>query len=97
MFDYQSEKIIPVVKVPDLLPSRPHISTVWRWINCGIGGKKLETFRIGGKRYTSSEAIHRFVKALTLAGDDKTSVSSIQSLHLKAKQRAEQELDDEGL
>ena len=38
--------------------------TVWRWANTGVGSPriKLETVRIGGRRFTSQEAFRRFVE-----------------------------------
>jgi hypothetical protein len=41
----------------------PHPSTVWRWIAQGVGGRRLGTVRIGGRTYTSKEALARFVEA----------------------------------
>lgn len=38
-----------------------HPSTVHRWASRGVGGTKLETFKVGGKRYTTKEAHVRFV------------------------------------
>ncbi|MCH8851518.1 MAG: DUF1580 domain-containing protein [Planctomycetes bacterium] len=37
---------------------RPHVSTVWRW--AATGG--LETVRLGGRVYTSAEALERFAE-----------------------------------
>jgi hypothetical protein len=46
------------------IPTRPNVSTVWRWHNKGIKGIRLETIRIGGTIYTSDEAIARFLEAI---------------------------------
>ena len=35
------------------------VKTVRRWVR-GVGGRQLETAKLGGKRYTSLEAIQRF-------------------------------------
>lgn len=37
------------------------IATVWRWATNGIGGVRLESFRIGRKRFTTAEAFQRFI------------------------------------
>ena len=42
-----------------------HVATVRRWHLSGVAGVKLETIRIGGKRYTSDQALHRFHAATT--------------------------------
>lgn len=39
-------------------------STVWRWTLRGCRGHKLETLLVGGQRYTSVEALERFVERL---------------------------------
>ncbi|MCA9179419.1 MAG: DUF1580 domain-containing protein [Planctomycetales bacterium] len=68
MFDFQTEETIPISQLPILLPSRPHISTVWRWIKRGCRGVHLETILIGGKHFTSKEALKRFVDATSRDG-----------------------------
>ena len=60
MIDIQTEKIVPVNKIPSHVPERPHLATCWRWIKRGCRGVKLETVLIGGKRYSSLEALQRF-------------------------------------
>jgi hypothetical protein len=50
-------------------PNRPSATTVWRWAVHGVGGLKLESTKIGGNRYTSLEAIQRFIA--TCNPDDK--------------------------
>jgi hypothetical protein len=44
---------------------RPHLSTWWRWHRHGIKGVRLETVVVGGRRYTTAEAVQRFAAALT--------------------------------
>lgn len=65
MIDLSTEKLIPVREVPKLLPPRPtgkrvHVSAVYRWIQRGVRGVRLETITIGGTTYTSTEALQRF-------------------------------------
>ena len=38
-----------------------HVSTVWRWALRGCRGHKLETHAIGWQRFTSVEALKRFI------------------------------------
>jgi hypothetical protein len=62
MFD----NLIPLAEVADQLPTRPGVSTVHRWAADGLrGGRvKLKTLLLGGKRLTTEEWLHDFVRAL---------------------------------
>ena len=93
MFDFQTEETIPIAELPKQLPSRPHISTVWRWIKRGCRGVRLETVLIGGKRFTSKEAVDRFVHATS---QDSLLSEPIAAPGAKARQ-ANAELDQAGL
>ncbi|MBX3427933.1 MAG: DUF1580 domain-containing protein [Pirellulales bacterium] len=42
-------------------------STTWRWALRGCRGAKLETFLVGGTRYTTGPAFERFVAAINAA------------------------------
>ena len=66
MIDPAVESLVTLAKATHLVnPSRPpNISTVWRWVGNGVRGTRLEALRIGGVRYTSTEAIARFLVAL---------------------------------
>lgn len=70
MIDIASEELIPLARVPDLIPSRRadkrlNQATVWRWTSRGSRGILLEAVTIGGSRYTSLEAVARFVERLS--------------------------------
>ncbi len=58
MIDIHSEQVIPIAQVPKHLPHRPNLSTVYRWIGAGA----LETMKIGGRVFTSIEALERFTE-----------------------------------
>ena len=80
MFDI-SEKQIAIGEVPDHFPSsrkgkKLAKSAVYRWALHGIRGVKLETYKIGGRRFTSVEALHRFVENLNAAAYQAPAVSS---------------------
>ncbi|TWT36631.1 hypothetical protein KOR34_15700 [Posidoniimonas corsicana] len=59
------EILIALPDVPEWLPSRRgrkvHKSTIYRWVQRGVRGKVLESYEIGGVRYTSVEALQRFM------------------------------------
>ena len=65
MIDLSSENVFPVNEAPKHIPGRPSQASVWRWVLKGIGGIKLESILIGGRRLTSTEAIQRFADART--------------------------------
>lgn len=46
-----------------------HYATIFRWAQRGIRRARLETVVIGGRRYTSFQALERFAKATTEARD----------------------------
>lgn len=67
MIDVMTESLVPLKEVPRLLPPRDgdrpiHISAVYRWVQRGVRGKRLESVRIGGTTYTSREALQRFAE-----------------------------------
>ena len=61
MIDIEHEELI---RIPGqgrmLLTHPPSAPTWWRWINRGIGGKRLEVVKIGSAVYTSRAAFGRF-------------------------------------
>ena len=67
MIDIATEQVISLTEATKRLPGRPHLSTIWRWFARGVRGQKLETVIVGGRRYTSVEAIDRFVAATSAA------------------------------
>lgn len=64
-----SETLISLAEAARTLPGRPNIATLWRWRTAGVRGVTLETVTVGGRRYTSREALARFVAATTAAAD----------------------------
>ena len=64
MIDLSTETLIPWQQVAKHVPGQPHVSTLHRWRLRGVRGIRLETLLIGGKRFSSREAITRFIVAL---------------------------------
>lgn len=67
--------LVPLSQVPKLLPVRAsgkpvHISAVYRWVQRGVRGTRLETLKVGGTTYTTLEALQRFAEAATRAGQE---------------------------
>ena len=65
--DFTKEQAIPLSDVPRYVPKRRgkkvHYSTVYRWATKGARGRVLETMLSGGLRYTTIEAVGRFLTA----------------------------------
>ncbi len=88
-----NETLIPISKAPAHIPSRPHVATVWRWIKNGVRGVTLDTIVIGGKRYTSREAIQRFMEATTAASSQPVGKAARSRSRQQAIERAEREVE----
>lgn len=58
-----NEDLISLSQAARELPGRPHLSTIWRWTTRGVRGVVLETLVVAGRRFTSHEALQRFVAA----------------------------------
>jgi Protein of unknown function (DUF1580) len=61
------ENLISFAAAGRLLPNKPSPCTMWRWHVHGVRGVKLQTWCIGGRRYTSREALENFIQATTAA------------------------------
>ncbi len=85
MIDMSEETLIPIGQVPQKLPPRPsgksvHVTSVYRWINHGVRGVKLESLKVGGTTYTSTEALQRFAEGLSHPGNVSTPPYSLARL-----------------
>ena len=100
MIDSTTEHLVPIRDVPKCLPPRPtgkriHVSAVYRWLQRGVHGIRLESIKIGGTTYTSREALQRFADKLTQPASDHTSAStSTTATRQRQINRAGQEVDD---
>ena len=67
-----------------LIPGNPSFATRYRWTLKGLrGGTKLESVLIGNRRYTSTEAVDRFLIALN--------APKAQPPEISARQRSRQD------
>ena len=71
MIDIRTEQMFPLKDAIRYVPGRPDKSTLYRWV---FGGK-LESVKVGGRLFTSREAIDRFVARCTSPADVPRSVS----------------------
>ena len=70
MIDSASEKLLPPDELVGHLPphsgGKPrHPASLYRWMDQGLRGVRLEFIQIGGARYSSREALSRFLNELT--------------------------------
>lgn len=63
MIDTTFEELIPFQQASRRIPGNPSLAALHRWRLSGVRGAKLETLLIGGKRFTSAEAIARMIAA----------------------------------
>lgn len=63
--DIHTEQLCTLSKAARQLPrldgKHPSPNAVWRWCRKGVGGVHLEHIRVGGRLFTSAEALNRFV------------------------------------
>jgi hypothetical protein len=59
--DVEREDLLSLSDAAALIPTKPSPSTLQRWRIYGVRGHKLETVLIGGLRYTSKQAVTRFL------------------------------------
>lgn len=87
-----SEDLVTLPQAGRYVPGGPSASTIWRWHLRGIRGHRLEATLIGGRRYTSRQAIERFLRAINGA-----SAAAPSAARLRAISAAEAELDAAGI
>lgn len=61
--DVETEDLVTLRQAAELIPSHPCLATLHRWRLTGVRGRKLETILVGGLRYTSREAVWRFLSS----------------------------------
>ena len=63
MIDPANETLIRFQEAGRRIPGNPSVCALHRWRLNGVRGTKLETLLCGGVRFTSEEAIARFIAA----------------------------------
>jgi len=66
VIDFTQERLLTFEQAAELLPAatRPSMATWCRWARHGLNGRRLETFKLGRRRFTTREAVARFATAL---------------------------------
>lgn len=96
MIDISREHLLTITQGASELPGRPHVASLWRYRTTGCRGVKLETILVGGRRFTSREALQRFVDAVTAAADRPQTNPQANRQRAKAVNAANAELNAEG-
>lgn len=98
MSDILTEDLLTITDAAKELPQRPHCSTLQRWRKRGIRGVKLEAALIGGRWFTSRQALRRFVRNATVAAVADHGDATITNASTPDNDDlTEQALDDAGL
>lgn len=84
MSNLLSETLVTAAEATKIFPTRPSPATVWRWMTRGTRGLHLESVVVGGQRYTSREAIARFLERLA---DTDTTIKQIPEPRSKRERR----------
>lgn len=74
------EQFVTFAKAAEVLPTRPHINTLRRWANKGVGGVVLESWKLGTVRVTTIEALERFLLATSGKQPNRTASNAEQKL-----------------
>ncbi len=72
-------------------------STTWRWALHGVRGVRLETYSVGVQRFTTQEAIERFVQATTAVANGEQPKPRTNRQRVAAITQAERSLDQAGM
>ncbi len=89
--DIAKERLLSMPQACREIHGRPSIRSLWRWINQGVNGVRLESVLIGSRRYTSSEAIARFVEACSAGSQSAAPPDQARSREFRQAQAELQE------
>ncbi len=67
------ETPLSLIDAAKLFANHPSPPSVYRWAQKGVKGVKLEARNIGGRKYTSREAVERFLTALNQSPAERAS------------------------
>lgn len=76
-------------------PKGVHPATLHRWARNGARGHRLETVCVGGRRFTSQEALWRFIQAIN--GEATSALIAVPKPDPERVEKAEERLRRAGL
>lgn len=71
------ESLMTLAEAARSLPHKPHVATLYRWMSRGVRGIRLRTILVGGRRYTSREALNEFIEATSQVGRQQTEIAPL--------------------
>ncbi len=105
--DVFQETVISLNEATKKLPkgrhgNKLHVSVLYRWVNAGLRSKdgqivRLEMVKIGGRAYTSQEALQRFFDRLTGDQSIVTPPTITSRQRLRQIEQAEERLRRKGI
>ncbi len=88
MIDVCEEALFPLSQGPPGLKRRVSAATWWRWATKGVRGARLDSVVLGGRRYTSAEALARFTRALNSPTSSEAAPAPPDPLRVEQKAHA---------
>lgn len=82
------ESLVTLPEASEIAPGAPHLSTLRRWCSRGVRGCVLETVLVGGRRWTSREALERFFTDLSSLGESSPAPSPTRRLRAREVDKA---------
>ncbi len=87
--DIHCENLVRLTQAAKHVPGHPHVATLWRWVQRSTN--PLECGKVGGRIFTSLEAIDRFISRCNSERETPPSVNAA-----RRHEQAERELDAAG-
>jgi len=102
MIDTAVEQPLPLAVLARKVPNRDgkrgvNVSTMWRWIQRGIHGVRLESLLIGGIRMSTEQALARFFERTTAAASGEVPPAQTSKQRERAINKAEADLAEMGM
>lgn len=100
----ETDRLVELSHVPNVLEKqigkRLNLATIYRWRQRGIAGIRLETILIGGRAFTSMEALQSFFQQSVEAKHGNQAVATsaeIKRSRLSSEKRLEAEAKELGI
>lgn len=102
MIDQDKEHLIPLRNAAKILPKAStgkdiHPTTLRRWTTDGVDGVVLDAVKIGGRLFTSTEAIKRFIQNQEAAGTTRCRIQAKTRLTPEQEARTKLILHEAGI
>lgn len=92
MIDNSGETMRLLKRAAKRIPGNPHFTTVFRWTKKGVRGVRLEATRVGGRWYTSDEAVDRFLARLNADSKSNDTKSNSEAKRIERNEQGLKEV-----